>query len=73
MLSILSRCLYDIGLDMRRVASEMKGVIRTSVEQHCLIANAILFQNMESAVEAYELHLKHIRDTTISVKINSSR
>ena len=73
MLSTLSRCLYDIGLDLRRVASEMKGVIRTSVEQHCFIADAIMFQNIELAVESYKCHLKHIRDTTISVKINSKR
>ena len=73
MLSTLSRCLYDVGLDLRRVASQMKGVIRTSVEQHCLIADALMFQNTESAVESYELHLKHIRDTTILVKINSNR
>ena len=72
-LSTLSRCLYDIGLDLRRVASEMQGVIRTSVKQHCLIADAIMFQNTAAAAQAYELHLKHIRDTTITVKINSSR
>ena len=73
MLSTLSRCLYDIGVDLRLVASETKGVISTSVEHHCLIADAIMFQNTESAIEAYKLHLKHIRDTTISVKIKSNR
>ena len=73
MLSTLSRCLYDIGLDLRRVASELERVIRTSVKQHCFIADAIMFQKTELAVEAYKLHLKHIRDTTISVKINSSK
>ena len=73
MLSTLSKCLYDVGLDLRRVASEMNGVIRTSVKHHCRIANAIMFQNVVSAEAAYKLHLRHIRDTTISVKINSSK
>ncbi len=72
MLSTLSRCLYDIGLDLRRVASEMREVIRTSVEQHDLIADAIMFRRIDAAAKAYELHLTHIRDSSISVEINST-
>ena len=71
MLSTLSRCLYDVGLDLRRVASELDGVIQTSVEQHCLVAQSIILSDVEAAVEAYKLHLRHIRDTTISVKLKS--
>ena len=69
MLSMLSSCLYDVGLDLRRVASEMDGVIHISVEHHCLIAAAIMTKNTEGAVLAYRLHLEHIRDTTIKVKV----
>ena len=73
MLSTLSRCLYDVGLDLRRAASEMEGVIQTSVEQHCLVAQSIILEDVEAAVEAYKLHLRHIRDTTISVKLKSGQ
>ena len=72
MLTTLSSCLYDVGLDLRRVASEMDGVIHISVEHHCLIAAAIMAENTQAAVLAYRLHLKHIRDTTITVKVESS-
>ena len=72
MLSTLSRCLYDIGLDLRRIATEMRGVIRTSVEQHLLIADAIMSRRVDLAAEAYELHLKHIRDSSITVEMNST-
>ena len=62
-----------MGLDLRRVASEMDGVIQTSVEQHCLVAQSIISSDAEGAVEAYKLHLRHIRDTTIAVKLKSGQ
>ena len=37
------------------------------------IADAIMAQDPEAAAMAYQVHLKHIRDTTISVKMNSSK
>ena len=72
MLSTLSGCLYDVGLDLRRAAVEMEGVIETSVEQHCLVAKAIKSGDIATAVEVYRVHLQHIRDTTTSVKIKTS-
>ena len=72
MLSNLSWCLFDIGLDLRLVGSAISEVIPTSVEQHCLVADAIIFKDIYVAAGAYEKHLKHICDNSISVKINST-
>jgi GntR family transcriptional repressor for pyruvate dehydrogenase complex len=65
LLSALAQVLYDLGLDVRRTASEMPGVINISVEQHVLVADAILAGDAEGAVAAYRTHLEHVRDTTI--------
>ena len=72
MLTTLSSCLYDVGLDLRRIASQMNGVIQTSVEHHCLISRAIMVKDNAAALAAYRLHLKHIRDTTVTVKSKST-
>ncbi|MGP1396063.1 MAG: FadR/GntR family transcriptional regulator [Inquilinaceae bacterium] len=65
MLSTLSQGLYDVGLDARRVASEIPSVIRKSVVQHCAVATAIMAGDVGGAVDAYRRHLEHVRDTTI--------
>lgn len=72
MLSNLSRCLYDIGLDLRLVGGAISEVIRTSGEQHCLVADPIIFKDIEAAAGAYEKHLKHICGNLISVRTNST-
>ena len=63
----LALILYDIGLDVRRVASAMPGVIKTSVAQHIEIAEAVAASNAEAAVSAYRRHLEHVRDTTLQL------
>lgn len=68
MLSILSQGLYDVGLDARRVASATPGVIEISVAQHCAVADAIIANEPEAAVDAYRAHLEHVRDTTIAAR-----
>jgi DNA-binding FadR family transcriptional regulator len=65
LLSALAQGLYDVGLDVRRIASTIPGVIKKSVEQHCEIASAVLINDSDAAVSAYRLHLEHVRDTTI--------
>ncbi len=65
LLSALAQVLYDLGLDVRRTASEVPGVITKSVKQHIAVADAILAGNAEAAVAAYRSHLEHVRDTTI--------
>ena len=65
LLSTLAQGLYDIGLDVRREASAVPGVIKTSVEQHCEVAEAVMAVDERAAVNAYRRHLEHVRDTTI--------
>jgi GntR family transcriptional repressor for pyruvate dehydrogenase complex len=65
LLSALAQGLYDIGLDVRRVASAMPGNIEKSVAQHIVVADAVMATDAAAAVEAYRHHLEHVRDTTI--------
>jgi GntR family transcriptional repressor for pyruvate dehydrogenase complex len=65
LLSALAQGLYDIGLDVRRVASAMPGNIEKSVGQHMAVAEAVVARDPEAAVAAYRRHLEHVRDTTI--------
>ena len=66
MLSAMAQGLYDVGLNIRRVASEMKGNIKKSVSQHIEIAEAIANRDPVKAKQAYRRHLEHVRDTTIA-------
>jgi GntR family transcriptional repressor for pyruvate dehydrogenase complex len=65
LLAALAQGLYDVALDVRRVASAMPGVITKSVAQHCEVAEAVLAGDAEAAMRAYRRHLEHVRDTTI--------
>jgi len=65
LLSALAQGLYDIGLDVRRVASAVPGNIEKSVAQHITVAEAVMAKDAAAAVEAYRHHLEHVRDTTI--------
>jgi GntR family transcriptional repressor for pyruvate dehydrogenase complex len=65
LLSAMAQMLYNVGLDVRRHASTLPGVIKKSVGQHCEIAEAILENDSETAVDAYRRHIKHTQDTTI--------
>ncbi len=65
LLSALAQGLYDIGLDVRRVASAMPGNIEKSVAQHIEVAEAVMAGDAPAAIAAYRRHLEHVRDTTI--------
>ena len=65
MLSAIAQGLYDVGLDGRRVASAMPGVIVKSVRQHCEVGAAVVAGDVEAAVGAYRRHLGHVLETTI--------
>jgi GntR family transcriptional repressor for pyruvate dehydrogenase complex len=65
LLSALAQGLYDIGLDVRRVASAVPGNIDRSVAQHIVVAEAVMANDPDAAVAAYRQHLEHVRDTTI--------
>ena len=66
LLATVAQGLYDIALDIRRVASTYPGMIAQSVAQHIAIAEAILAADPAAAVVAGRRHLEHIRDTTIT-------
>jgi GntR family transcriptional repressor for pyruvate dehydrogenase complex len=66
LLSALAQALYDVGLEVRRVASAVPGVIEKSVAQHCEVAEAVMARDSAAAVRAYRRHLEHVRDTTIA-------
>ena len=65
MLSAVAQGLYDVGLDLRRIASALPGVIATSVGQHVEIARAILAGDGDVAAAAYRHHNDHVLETTI--------
>ena len=52
LLSALAQGLYDIGLDVRRVASAMPGNIEKSVGQHIDVAEAVSAADPDAAVAA---------------------
>lgn len=65
-LAALAQGLYDIALDVRRVASGFSGVIPKSVDQHIAVAKAIAAGDPAAAVAAGRRHLEHVRDTTVA-------
>lgn len=64
LLGMVAQGLYDIALDIRRIAVETPGVIPVSVDDHLLIARAIVDADADAAVAAYRDHLDHVRQTT---------
>ena len=65
MLSTMAQGLYNVGLDVRRVASTVPGIIKKSVLQHIEVAEAVMARDASAAAIAYRQHLEHVRDTTI--------
>lgn len=65
LMSALAQGLYDVALDVRRVASSLPGIIEKSVGQHIEIAEAVLQGDPAGATAAGRRHLEHVRDTTI--------
>ena len=57
LLSALAQGLYDIGLDVRRIASAIPGNIEKSVAQHMDVAEAVAAADAQRAVGAYRKHL----------------
>jgi GntR family transcriptional regulator, transcriptional repressor for pyruvate dehydrogenase complex len=73
LLAALAQGLYDLGLDVRRTASEVPGVITRSVAQHIAVAEALVAEDSVGAVAAYRQHLEHVRDTTIQSMVLADR
>jgi GntR family transcriptional repressor for pyruvate dehydrogenase complex len=64
MLERISRSLYELGFEFRRIATEIPGVIENSVADHDLIARAIAARKADMAEKAFRQHLEHVRHTT---------
>ena len=65
MLGTMAQGLYNVGLDVRRVASTIPGIIKKSVRQHIAVAEAVMARDADAAAATYRQHLEHVRDTTI--------
>lgn len=64
LLATVASGLYDIAIDIRRIATETPGVIATSLADHDRIAAALVRRDADAAVAAYRTHLDHTRETT---------
>jgi GntR family transcriptional repressor for pyruvate dehydrogenase complex len=60
----LSYGLYNMGLDIRRRATEDQALIRRSLGEHTRIVRAIAANDVDEAAIAMGLHLDHIEDST---------
>ncbi len=65
LLCTLALGLYDVGIEFRRIASGLAGVIPVSVAQHVDVARAIAARDPDAATRLYRAHLEHVRDTTL--------
>jgi len=57
--------LYNIALELRRIAVAQAAVMAQSVADHCRVAEALVNHDTPAAVAAYRQHLDHIRETTL--------
>ena len=59
----IAQSLYELGIEYRRVASEMPGVIARSAAEHEAIVDALAARDPERAVAAMRAHLTSISRT----------
>lgn len=60
----VAQSLYELGIEYRRVASEMPGVIARSAAEHAAIVAALAARDAAAAVGAMGAHLTSISRTT---------
>ena len=65
LLATIGRGLYNVGLEERRRAFPVPGVIDKSVKQHFEIATLVAEGKPDEAVDAYRRHLEHVRSTAL--------
>lgn len=66
--------LYNLGLDVRRRATEEPGIIAQSTKDHTRIVEAVCAGDPDRAADAMKLHLAHIEASTRRLwAINVSR
>jgi GntR family transcriptional regulator, transcriptional repressor for pyruvate dehydrogenase complex len=69
----LTASLYNMGLDIRRRATEMRGVVARSCEDHRTIVQALRRRDPEAAAAAMAQHLRHIEASTIAVMAQDAK
>ena len=67
-LSAVSQAFYSLGIDLRRRASAMPGVLARSARDHDAIAQAIAAGDAAASGRAMEAHVGHIRATTLAAR-----
>jgi GntR family transcriptional regulator, transcriptional repressor for pyruvate dehydrogenase complex len=60
----VSASLYELAMDLRRLATEMEGTLPQSARDHEAIAKAIAEGDAAAASAAMEAHVRHIEATT---------
>lgn len=69
----LTASLYNMGLDIRRRATEMPAVVARSCEDHRAIVNALRRRDPEAAAAAMAQHLRNIEASTVAVMAQDAR
>ncbi|MBV9705664.1 MAG: FadR family transcriptional regulator [Methylobacteriaceae bacterium] len=62
----VAQSLYELGMEYRRIASEMPGVLATSAAEHAVIVAALRAGDPERAAAAMAAHLSSIHRTTLA-------
>lgn len=71
----MAQTLYELGIEYRRAASEMDGVLANSAREHENIVTALSERDAEKVVVAMSAHLNSIRRTTFEAmqKVGAAR
>ncbi|HTW28200.1 MAG TPA: FadR/GntR family transcriptional regulator [Acetobacteraceae bacterium] len=61
----ISLSLYVLGMEYRRIASEMPGVLARSLADHAAIVDALAARDPDAAAEAMHEHMHNIHRSTL--------
>ena len=67
-LNRIGKSLNVLGLDFRRAASEMPGVLSQSYEDHRAILKALKARDPDAASSASAAHMRNVYETTIAAR-----
>jgi GntR family transcriptional repressor for pyruvate dehydrogenase complex len=71
-LETVAQSFYELGMEYRRMATEIPGLIDRSAVEHRAIIEALKLGDPDAAEAAMAAHLKSIHDTTVEVMRQSS-
>jgi GntR family transcriptional repressor for pyruvate dehydrogenase complex len=64
-MEVVALSLYELGMEFRRVASEMSSVLDRSAAEHDAIVEALALRDADAAAAAMRAHLTSINRTTL--------